>query len=1102
MTRRDVLAGWRSHLGDLPSEVATHPGSWESWQLAQLNDRHHIAWGRSRQVLWLAQQFIVPEKFQDYPISGLAMRLALRWWAEDATIFVNGECVASGDLFDFATRVLFDRSVSVGDSFNVALRLESPYHDDGALVASELCCERLGEGVPEPGFVADEVAIAYNYLTQLQPEKTESISILHDAIDGINWETGDRDCFDTELDRLRETLAKIVGNIDSKINCLGHAHLDMAWLWPVKETWDAAQRTFESVLGLQADFPELIYTHSTPALYAWVEDNRPDLFDRIRQKVDAGTWSIDAGLWVEPELNIVSGEAIARHILYGQRYVKAKFGRISSVAWLPDSFGFCWQLPQLLREGGIEYFVTQKLKWNDTTEFPDDWFLWQSPDGTTIPSLMSAYIGQDTNAIAMTDYGFAWQKKTQNPASLWLPGMGDRGGGPTRDMLEVWRRWQQSPVFPKTAFTTAKKYLDDLDRPTAIWNDELYLEYHRGCYTNHADQKWYNRQCERLLYQAELFASIAAIVHCRGERRSPSSIYPQTELETAWKQVLFNQFHDILPGSAIPEVYEEADRDWNAAKQTSTDILARSLAVVAANIQLPTPPNPQAVPVTVFNPLNWTRSQVVSVPLPPSPDGWYAVDTEGNRLPSQQSGDRLLVWITKVPSVGYKTVWIVADAPQTRMVSESRELVGTIQASIGKKISQKTPPCQINNFDRHKWVLENAKIRATIDPKTGNIASLVDKTNSREVLAAGKGNQLQAFSDKGQYWDAWNIDPNYEQHPLAPAKLISIDWVETGEVRSRLRVVREIGRSQFSQDYILDIDSPLLKIETTVDWQERHVLVKAAFEFNFSSEVATYEMPCGAIARSTTPQTPAEKAKWEVPALQWADLSIKNEKLKIKNSEFVLKSLGGRKSTPPTFRRIKTIGLNPEACETENGFGVSILNDCKHGYDAKPNQLRLSLLRGSTWPDPNSDLGKHEFAYAIYPHAGGWKQGGTVRQGYEFNYPLLVVGDRDICDNASLPHTATLLDISADNFILTALKRAEDDRHAWILRGYECHGDRSPIEFSGELGLNRDRQVNLLEEPIASMEETATSILDPWKIASYRLVRSSEFRVQSSEFSL
>ena len=1206
MTRRDVLSGWRSHCDDLPSEIATDPQCWKSWQLAQLNGRHHISWARHRQVLWLAQSFVVPSDFQGYPLSGSAMRLALRWWAEDAKIFVNGDCVGSGDLFDFSTRVLLDRNVSTGDIFNVALRLESPYHDDGALVKSQLQCEQLTEGTPEPGFVGDEVAIAYNYIA----ENSEAIAILNEAIDDIDWEAVGSDCFDGEIDRLRSFLAELVGKIDTsdrespltpvkqtakrpwvspflrgmeggsannteglKIHCLGHAHLDMAWLWPVKETWDAAQRTFESVLGLQADFPELIYTHSTPALYAWIEDNRPDLFDRIRQKVQEGAWSVDAGLWVEPELNIVSGESIVRHLLYGQRYVQEKFGSISRIAWLPDTFGFCWQLPQFLQQVGIEYFVTQKLQWNDTTEFPHDWFLWQSPDGTQMKSLMSASIGQEMDAIAMTDYTISWQKKTGNVASLWLPGMGDRGGGPTRDMLEVWRRWQQSPVFPQTKFTTAIDYLESLDPPSAIWNDELYLEFHRGCYTNHADQKRYNRECERLLYQAELFASIASIICSQSDRegktvnsssiplcsplvrrekeegesnvptfdnkelenvrsshpdwvREKSNVlplakgelegvkssndrpltgdfaYPQTELETAWKQVLFNQFHDILPGSAIPEVYIDADRDWEAAKQTSTDILARSLAVVAANIALPPPPTPQAIPIAVFNSLNWTRSQVVSIPIPlvspslhssgtqrtveaPPPEytrlclessiswqsqrnegkegssrkaeswvgNWNATDTEGNRLPSQQDGDCLLVWVANVPGVGYKTLWIVPEAAETFMVAGSGKLEAGNHLSLGKKISQKTPPCQIDNFDPDKGVLENAKIRATLDPKTGNIASLIDKKNDREVLLIGKGNQLQAFRDEGQYWDAWNIDPNYEQHPLPPAKLISMAWIETGEVRSRLRVVREIGSSQFCQDYVLDIDSPWLKIETKANWHDRHVFVKAAFEFNFTAEVATYEIPCGAIDRPTDPKTPAQKAKWEVPALQWGDLSMESP-------------------LPP---------LNKEG-KNDAVYGVSILNDCKHGYDAKSNQLRLSLLRGSIWPDPESDLGNHEFAYAIYPHAGDWKQANTVRQGYEFNYPLLVVGDRDRSPSPSLHHTATLLSISAENFIFTCLKRCESDRHAWILRGYECHGENTAIEVSGELGLTIGHRVDLLEEAIDNSDT-----IEPWQVASFTL---------------
>ena len=257
----------------------------------------------------------------------------------------------------------------------------------------------------------------------------------------LDWAcVGDRNKFDGELVRLRDRLLPFSATIQQRqITLLGHAHLDLAWLWPVSETWDAAERTFKSVLQLQAEFPELIFSHSSPALYAWLEAHRSALFEAIQQQVAAGRWEVAAGLWVEPEFNVISGESLVRQVLYGQRYVEQKFGRASALAWLPDSFGFCWQLPQVLRQGGVRYFVTQKLRWNDTNPFPHEAFIWQAPDGTAIFSLHSAPIGEGIDPIKMADYACTWEQKTGLTEALWLIGVGDHGGGPSRDMLHLAR---------------------------------------------------------------------------------------------------------------------------------------------------------------------------------------------------------------------------------------------------------------------------------------------------------------------------------------------------------------------------------------------------------------------------------------------------------------------------------------------------------------------------------------------------------------------------------------------------------------------------------------------------------------------------------------
>jgi len=1287
LSQVEVQSGWRY----CDSDSAVSSVNICNSPVAELNGKGHIAWPSGKQVLYLGQQFVIPDNLHGYPVVGLRLLLALTWWAEDAQIFVNGELVGQGDLFDFADRVLLSSSANPGDEFLVILRLLSPGHDSGALVRSICLYEAADSSCFDPGFVAAELEILQNSLAQnlenlnSQYLSTEIIanrpmfvkgetlkSEIDLALGLIDWSAvGDRQKFDRSLSVLRHNLlgylrafsgdldegtaegaegaeggrmegvfevgensnatsiyigesgaltsfsgdldegtaegaegaeggrrdevfevgensnatsiyigesgalTSFSGDLDEgtaegaegaeggrrdevlevgensnaisiyigesgaltsiytgKIYLVGHAHLDLAWLWPVPETWEAAKRTFESVLKLQSEFPDLIFCHSTPALYAWMEEHRPDLFAAIKKQVAAGCWEVIGGMWVEPDLNLISAESMVRQVFYGQLYAKENFGELMRVAWLPDTFGFGWQLPQILRQGGVDYFVTQKLRWNDTTEFPHGAFWWEGLDGTKIFSMMSAPIGESIEAVKMASYAFDWQVKTGLQDALWLPGVGDHGGGPTRDMLEVAKRWKMSPFFPKLEFAKAVDYLSLIEsqfwpavaessqesdvakpdnqeilrarelsnlsafsatkpesdvpesdnqeilqarefsnlsaisdanhsisqlktipRTLPVWKDELYLEFHRGCYTTRADQKRQNRRCEELLYQAELLSSLATI--CTG------AVYPKSELESAWKQILFNQFHDILPGSAIAQVYADANLGWVGVDRTCREILLRSLDAISAQISLPNPPQPDAQPILIFNTLNWSRSEVVAVPLPDAADSaWQIYDFSRRRLASQivrgdrpQSQSKLLFWANNLPAVGYQVFWLCREDAQTvaqTVDNASARLETEKKTELSKLtygIAQKNTVSQETHFAAAQMVLENEFIRATVDGKTGDLSSIWDKVNNREVLNAAGGNQLQAFQDSGQYWDAWNIDPNYEKHQLPAPILKDISWIAQGEIRQSLRVVRQIGKSEFCQDYIVEIGSPLLKIKTVANWQETHVLVKAAFGLNVEADFATCEIPGGAIDRTTKPQTPAEKAKWEVPILRWTDIS-------------------------------------------NDGFGVSLLNDCKYGCDLQPNQIRLTLLRGSTWPDEQADVGVSEFTCAVYPHSGNWQEAGTVRQGYELNLPLLVKVLPKLEENGhkTLPAVGKFLDLSAENLVLMAFKQSEDDSNVWILRCCECHGKEAKLELKSDLGLAISQPVDLLEQPInlpQKSDDGRSFRISPWKIASF-----------------
>ncbi len=1055
LSQVSIQPGWQYWDQDLPISEATYPDTWADWAISEVNAKDHHPWKIGQTVRWFGRIVQVPADLNGYSLDGMCLRLALLWWATEAQVYVDGELVQSGDLFDCAPRLLLSDRVKAGDAFAIALRLVSPSHEDGALMKSVCHYETFNsDQFPEPAFVANELAVLHSFLKQFQPEK---LDVLSDAIAQIDWASLTSSSSIPLLQTLRHNLLPLAEPIKQRhITLVGHAHLDMAWLWTVAETWEAAERTFRSVLNLQQEFPELTFAHTTPALYEWMEQNRPDLFAQIQAQVKAGTWEIVAGFWIEPELNLISGESIARQILYGQRYIQEKFGQTCEIAWVPDTFGFTWQLPQLLKQGSVEYFVTQKLRWNDTTKFPHEVFQWQAPDGTQIFSLMSAPIGEAIDPVKMATFAWELEQKTGLQTTLWLPGVGDHGGGPTRDMLEVARRWQRSPFFPQMEFGTVLKYLEGVREQgigniehepgtktqnskaqsaadanktqnslnsLPIWNSDLYLEFHRGCYTTHADQKQENRSAENLLYEAELWSSLAAI--------ALGTPYPKQQLEETWKKVLFNQFHDVLPGSSITQVFADANEVWEDVQRTDLFPMLIDISNDIAGCIAPPqpPPYPGAKLLVVFNALSWERTQIARIGLfmpPYKHKYWQVCDLEGQIVPIQNSSrngrsDSISFLAEKVPPHGYRSYWIYEIEP--------------ISA----------------DFDRESYVLENEHLHITVDSTTGDLASLYDKQNQREALSSA-GNQLRAFEDRGQYWDAWNIDPNYENYPLPPTELQEIRWLEKSPVRSCLQVTRKLNQSTFKQIYILETGSPILKIKTEVDWQERHVLVKAAFPLNLEADFATYEIPCGAIQRTTKPQTDAEKAQWEVPAMRWADLS-------------------------------------------DGNHGVSLLNSCKYGYDAQTNQLRLTLLRGSEWPDPEADKGWHNFTYAIYPHAGDWKQAQTVRRGYELNMPLQVVelSADQISQAGMLPPVGSLLDLGAENLVLMAFKRSEDTPDEWILRCYECHGEEAQLNLSSDLNLRIETAVDLLEQPIGEPIPKGQPIaVRPWEIVSFKLKRDRD----------
>ncbi len=782
-----------------------------------------------------------------------------------------------------------------------------------------------------------------------------------------------------------------------------NAHIDAAWLWRSKETVEVCNRTFSSVINMMNQRPDFTYTQSQAVMYRWMENLYPELFEKIRLWNRKGRWEIVGGMWVEPDCNLPSGESWYRQLLYGQSYFKKKFGKKALIGWNPDSFGYNWNLPQFFKNSGIDIFVTQKIGWNDTTVFPYRVFWWEAPDGSRVLTYFPFnYVDTIENPYRLVDWLRQFEANTGFTKLMILFGVGDHGGGPSLEMLERIDRLNSLYIFPNIEFGTAQDYLFWLRRQNLsnlpVWKDELYLEYHRGTYTTQARTKTNNRKSEVLLTNAEKFKTIASIF-------SPDK--PSQDLKEAWKTVLFNQFHDILPGSSIREVYVDAERDYKEVFETGEYELKKSLRKIAKNIN--TSSLPQGIPVVVFNPLSWERTDVASVSLRRGDCGDYNVyDEKGNKVVSQivkkSKYSRELIFIAEnVPSLGYRVF----------VLRKNRN-----------KNSDLNP-----NLSASENMIENEFFRITIDKDSGWITTIFDKRSEREVLK-GEGNRLQLFEDRPSAWDAWNIGLGKEYQ----TKFRKIELLESGPVRCAVRIHRDFLKpgvkksfptedfptSFFKQDVILYSGIDRIDFRTIVEWWENKTMAKTSFSVNVHDTVATYEIPYGFIHRSTTLKRPLDRGKWEVPVLRWADLS-------------------------------------------DGEYGVSLLNNSKYGYDIKGNVMRISLLRSPQWPDPTADRGNHTILYSLYPHSGTWRDAETVHRGYELNYPLISVLTEP--HNGTLPTSHSFIQIAPSNLILTAVKKSEDSK-GWIFQWYDAEARDVVATITLPMKPKRVFLSNFLEEEL------------------------------------
>src|SRR5215210_4202561 len=637
------------------------------------------------------------------------------------------------------------------------------------------------------------------------------------------------------LERIREEYPPV-----GRLALTGHAHLDLAWLWPLEETRRKARRTFASVLGLMDRYEDFTFNQSSAQLYEWGEKDAPELFERVKERVAEGRWEPVGGSWVEPDCQIPSGESFARQLFYGQRYFQDRFGRRSTVAWFPDTFGYSPGIPQLLRGAGLSGFFTYKLNWNETNDFPHDLFAWEGIDGTHVLTHTFENPGTDYNGdIAPRDVLGTWRNfggKRYHNESLFSFGWGDGGGGPSEKMLENFARLRDFPAMPRLSMASVDAFFAELPQDALPrWVGELYLELHRGTLTSQARVKKLNREAEHRLQEAEAFATLAA---------QRGAAYPREELERLWKTVLLNQFHDILPGSSISEVYKDTHRELENAVAAAGELRDHALLELAGDSSGP------ASGAIVANAA--LRPRPLTVVLQGT-GATAVVAPDGELLPTQSIAGGLLVHAPgrTVPALGWMSVDLQDGSPA---YAPEPATTGVRMDEWGNGRS-----------------IENEFLRVEIGAD-GSLHGVYDKVAEREVLE-GRGNRLFAYSDKPPNWDAWDVEAGYEDEGEEVPGAESVEVVERGPLRAAVRVERRFRGSRISQTYKLLSGSRRLDVDTRVGWHERQVLLRALFPVSVRFHEATFETMYGVVKRPTHRNTSWDEARFEVCAHRFADLS-------------------------------------------------------------------------------------------------------------------------------------------------------------------------------------------------------------------------------------
>lgn len=831
------------------------PTDFTAWSTLKTGD----TWAGRDLYLWMHKEVEIPSSWIgkravgifDYGNTGAGNNSGF-----ESMLYLNGKPYQGVDLNH---KEVFFQEALYGTKVDLTFRLWTGLEGGGVPTRQEHRIARadlawLDEQVDNLYYMGTMILDTLKNLKDEDAVKYELRAALDAACHCIDWSYPGSDTFYETIHHAEELLNSKIEAMDKQslvtVKCVGHTHIDVAWLWRLKHTREKISRSFSTVLRLMELYPEYIFLQTQPQLYEYIKQDFPEIYEKMKEKIADGQWECDGGMWVEADCNLTSGESLTRQILIGSKFIKDEFGTDVEYLWLPDVFGYSWALPQILKKSGIDTFMTTKISWNQFNRMPHDTFKWKGIDGSevlthfiTTPDPWSepgswfyTYNGQLTPKTVKGVWD-AYSEKEMNKDLLIAYGYGDGGGGVNRDTLEQRRCIDKIPGLPHLKTSTAGEYFRDLKETVEnteqfvhTWDGELYLEYHRGTYTSQGHNKRMNRKMELLYRKVEWLAVMHAIAAGTLEKAN------QEKLTVGWKHILTDQFHDIIPGSSIHEVYEDSRKDYEFIESVAREVEAE---IMENTVQK------QEHIYTVFNTSGWKRKEVV--PIPNVKKGIYK-DTEGNVLKTQKAETVTYVEVPDVPSMGMKKIIFEA----------------------GETVEEATP------FVMNQRDIETPYYEISLN-QYGQITRLFDKEFEREVLPKGeRANVLQMFEDKPLDNDAWDIDIFYQQKMREITDLVKCEVVECGALRMVIQMRWNYMNSFIEQEMILYSDSRRIDFKTFVDYHENHQLLKAAFPVDIRSTYATYDVQYGNVRRPNHWNTSWDQARFESVAHRWADLSERN----------------------------------------------------------------------------------------------------------------------------------------------------------------------------------------------------------------------------------